>query len=483
MKSKLLLLALTTILLFGCKTTTKEVVSSTQNSEQWRSLTPTPPMGWNSWDSYRGTISEAQFRPIVDFFAEKMKPFGWEYMVVDMAWYYPGPADWDMVEPRYFDIELVKGTDGKVWGPDMIIDEYGRFQPDERRFPSSAGGKGFKPLADYVHSKGLKFGIHIMRGIPRQAVDDLNCKIMGTDYHAADIAVKWDTVKWSNLMYGVDINKPGAQEYYNALFKMYADWGVDFIKADDMMVPPYHKGEIEMMRKAIDQCGRPMVLSLSCGEAPASQANHLASLANMWRVSIDVWDEWEDIERMFELMKWWSPFIGKNNTWPDADMLPMGMLDVAGRADRKRPPRYTNFTREEQYTMMSLWSIVRSPLMWGGDPLQPDTFTIKLLTNKEILEVNQNSSNNRQIYHSFNGNETDRIWMADVPGSTDKYVGLFNLSNEAQEVVFDFRYDYLPETLNVRDLWEQKDLGTFTGKFSVKLAPHGGRLYRISKTE
>ncbi len=459
-------------------------LQSTKKAEQkWRSLTSKPPMGWNSWDSYRGTISEAQFRPIVDFFAEKMKPLGWEYMIIDMAWYYPGPADWDCVKPRYFDITLTEGKNGKVWGPDMIIDEYGRFQPDEKRFPSSAGGKGFKPLADYVHSKGLKFGIHIMRGIPRQAVDDLNSKIKGTKYHAADIAVKTDTVKWSNLMYGVDSNKPGAQEYYNALFKMYADWGVDFIKADDMMVPPYHKGEIEMMRKAIDQCGRPMILSLSCGEAPISQANHLMANANMWRISIDVWDEWSDLERMFELMKWWSPFIGKNNVWPDADMLPLGMLDVAGLAERKRPPRYTNFTREEQYSMMSLWSISRSPLMWGGDPLQPDTLTMKLLTNKEVIEINQNSTNNRQVYHSFGGNEIDRIWMADIPGSNDKYLGLFNLSNEEKEIVFNFNYEYLPETLKIRDIWAQKELGKFNHKFSVKLAPHGGRLYRISKAE
>jgi len=483
MKLQSIFATLAVIFLFACQPATKEANNAQANQTGWESLTTTPPMGWNSWDSYRGTITEQQFRPIVDYFAVNLKQFGWEYMVLDMAWYYPGPKDWDCVKPLYFDIELTKGENGKVWGPDMIIDEYGRFQPDERRFPSSAGGKGFKPLADYVHSKGLKFGIHIMRGIPRQAVDDLNSKIRGTNLHAADIAVKWDTVKWSNLMYGVDLNKPGAQEYYNALFKMYADWGVDYVKADDMMVPPYHKGEIEMMRNAIDQCGRPMVLSLSCGEAPISQASHLAENANLWRISIDVWDDWDDIVRMFELMKWWSPYIGQNNTWPDADMLPLGMLDVAERADRKRPPRATKLTREEQFTMMSLWSITRSPLMWGGDPLQVDTLTLKLLSNPEIIAVNQNSSNNRQIYHSFNGNESDRIWMADIPGSNDKYLGLFNLSDEDKEIVFDFRFEYLPSKLKVRDLWQHKDLGTFTDKFSVEIASHGGRLYRISNGE
>ena len=462
----------------GSCITSNEKHCCTETTIKWKQLTEKPPMGWNSWDSYDGALTEAQFRPIVDTCEVLLKPFGYDYMVVDMGWYVPGPADWNYVDPIVIDLRPTMDSEGK-WIPESTMDEYGRFLPDPKRFPSSVDGQGFKPLADYVHSKGMKFGIHIMRGIPRQAVDNYNTPILGTTYHAADIAVKWDTVKWSNLMYGVKADHPASQAYYNSIFNLYASWGVDFIKADDMMVPPYHKHEIEMMRKAIDQCGRPMVLSLSCGENPISQANHLEAHANMYRISIDVWDHWYKIERMFELLKWWSPFIG-DGTWPDADMLPLGRLSLGGDLEAKRQPRFTNFTPEEQYTMMSLWSIARSPLFFGGDPLTLDDFTLKLLTNKEIIEVNQNSLNNRQVYHSFVGEEIDRVWMADIPGSDDKYLGLFNLSDEERVLSFDFRWEYLPEKMTVRDLWQQKDLGTYDGKFEVTLAPHGGRLYRIS---
>lgn len=471
---------LSVIVLFStsCTNTTQKAETPTSNTDDWKDLTVSPPMGWNSWDAYHGFLTEKQFRPIVQFFDENLKNFGWEYMVIDMGWYVPGPADWDMVTPIEASLKPTLDENGK-WTPVSSMDEYGRFIPEPNRFPSAVDGKGFKPLADLVHSKGMKFGIHIMRGIPRQAVDNVNSPILGTNYHAADIAVKWDTVKWSNLMYGIDINQPGAQEYYNSIFNLYAEWGVDFVKADDMMVPPYHKGEIEMMRKAIDQCGRPMVLSLSCGENPISQANHLEAHANMYRISIDVWDEWKDIERMFELAKWWSPFIG-NGTWPDADMLTLGTLSLGGTPEGKRQKRFTELTKDEQYTMMNLWCMMRSPLMWGGDPLSIDDATMVLLSNKEVLNVNQNSSNNRQVYHSFSGNEWDRVWMAEIPGSDDKYLGLFNLSDETKTVTFDFRWEYLPEKMGVRNLWQQKDLGVFTDKFEVELPAHASGLYRLS---
>lgn len=186
--------------------------ASGQSSGTSRSgLAPTPPMGWNSYDSYGGDVDEQQVKANARYLADHLALYGWKYIVVDYYWYYP---------------------DGRVKGV-PAMDAYGRLLPATNRFPSAAGGKGFKPLADYVHSLGLKFGIHIMRGIPRAAVEE-NLPVFGTTAHAQDIANVLNTCSWSDAMYGVDVSKPAGQAYYNSLARLYADWGVDFIKADDM---------------------------------------------------------------------------------------------------------------------------------------------------------------------------------------------------------------------------------------------------------
>ena len=257
--------------------------------DSFKDLTPEPPMGWNSFDSYHGAITEKQFKNAVDFLARKMLPLGWEHAVIDFFWFHPGPEDWPFNKNenkwQTFTVSLIRDQIGDIF-PKMCMDEYGRLLPAVNRFPSAANGNGFKLLADYVHNKGMKFGLHIMRGIPRQAADE-NTTIKGTEFRARDIIEERAVCYWNNAMFGIDHNKPGAQEYYNSLFELYAEWGVDFIKADDMMTPFYHKGEIEMMRKAIDQCGRPIALSLSCGKAPIARASHLQNHANMWRISGD----------------------------------------------------------------------------------------------------------------------------------------------------------------------------------------------------
>ncbi len=224
-------------------------------------------MGWNSFDAYDCRIDEATFRNVVDFMAERMKPLGWEYVVIDYIWFNPTPGNWDNPNRRYGHPDVRLDSEGRPMDR-LTMDQWGRLLPAVERFPTAAGGRGFKPIADYVHSKGMKFGIHIMRGLPRQAYYD-NLPVKGSEYKAQDIAEPWDTCNWCNNMFGIDASKPGAQEYYDSLFALYAAWGVDYIKADDMMFPPYHAGEIEMMRRAIEKCGRPMVLSLSCGEAHA----------------------------------------------------------------------------------------------------------------------------------------------------------------------------------------------------------------------
>lgn len=360
---------------------------------QWA---PRPPMGWNSWDCFGTTVTEAQAKAQAGFMAEHLKSHGWEYLIVDIQWYEPGAA----------------GHNYRTGAP-LTMDGYGRLQPAPNKFPSAAGGTGFQPLADHVHSLGLKFGIHLMRGIPRNAVQ-ANLPVLGTAFHAQDIANTASICPWNPDMYGVDMTKPGAQAYYDSVFALLAAWGVDYVKVDDIS-RPYHQNEkeIEAIRTAIDRSGRPIVLSLSPGETALTAAGHVSQHANLWRISDDFWDRWLALHDQFSRLWNWNEHR-RPGAWPDADMLPLGRLNLGERA--------TRFTPDEQRTMLSLWSIARSPLMHGGDLTKTDDFTLSLLTNDEVLAVNQHSANNRPLF-----NHDDLIaWTADVPGSPDKYLAVFN---------------------------------------------------------
>ena len=364
----------------------------------------TPPMGWNSWDCYGPTVNEGEVKANADYMAAHLKKFGWEYVVVDIRWYVENPKNHGYNERN----------------PVFALDDYGRFIPAVNRFPSSANGKGFKMLADYIHSEGLKFGIHIMRGIPRLAVEK-NTPVLGTNYTANEIYDKKVLCSWLHDMYTVDAAKPGAQEYYNSLFKLYASWGVDFVKVDDLS-RPYHKDEIEMIRKAIDSCGRPVVLSTSPGETPIQYAEHISTHANMWRIIDDFWDNWAQLNGHFPLFEKWINYMGPGH-WPDGDMLPLGRIGIrAERGDN----RMSLFTEDEQYTLMSLFFICRSPLMFGGNLPDNDKFTLNLITNKEAIDVLNNSTNNRLLFH----NGAKIAWTADDAGSHDKYVALFYASEQ-----------------------------------------------------
>jgi len=361
-----------------------------------------PPMGWNSWDCFGTAATEAQTRAQADVMAALLKPYGWEYIVVDIQWY----------EPR---------ARGHGYRPnaELTMDEWGRLWPATNRFPSSANGAGFKPLADYVHSLGLKFGVHLMRGIPRQAVHR-NTPVKDTPWRARDIADTNSICPWNPDMYGVNPRHPGAQAWYDSVFQLLAGWGVDYVKVDDISRPYHdHEGEIELIRRAIDRCGRPMVLSLSPGETALTAGDHVVRHANLWRISDDFWDNWPALWQQFERLHQWTPFRGPGH-WPDADMLPLGVLEFG--------TRNTRFTPDEQITLMTLWAIARSPLMFGGDLTKLDAWTASLLTNREVLAVNQASLNNRQLFR-----EGDRIaWVADVPGSPDRYLALFHAPPPAE---------------------------------------------------
>lgn len=378
--------------------------AQTGSEPAFRRWALTPPMGWNSWDCYGPTVVEAEVKANADYMATHLADKGWQYVVVDIRWF----------------VENDKAGGYNQTNPIYVIDEFGRYTPALNRFPSAAGGIGFKALADYVHDKGLKFGIHLMRGIPKKAVEQ-KLPVLGTDGITCDMIANNDsTCTWLRDNMKVDWRKAGAQEYYNSCFDMYADWGVDFVKIDDLS-RPYHTAEIEMIRHAIDHCGRPIVLSVSPGETPLEEFDHVSTHANMWRTVDDFWDNWSQLGYQFQVCAKWAPYI-QAGAWPDADMLPLGKISIRGERGSER---WTAFTADEQRTMMTLWTIFRSPLMFGGDMPQNDDATNALLTNDDVLYMHAHSANNRQVSRDDASGQV--VWSADDPATGDKFVALFNV--------------------------------------------------------
>jgi alpha-galactosidase len=415
----------------------------------------TPPMGWNSWDAYGTTVTESEVQANADYLASRLKAVGWEYIIVDIQWSDPTPK-----------------SHGYRKDADLVMDANGRLIPAPGRFPSSASGKGFTELAQYVHNKGLKFGIHIMRGIPKRAVEQ-NLPILGTQSKASDIADKTSLCKWNGDMYGVDLSKPGGQAYYDSIVSLYAGWGVDYIKADDMAIP-FHGAEISALHKAIVKSGRPIVLSLSPGPADLSKAAFYAENANLWRISNDFWDRWPLLKKNFDLLNAWASYA-KPGAWPDADMLPLGRIGLRAEVgdDRK-----TNFTPDEQRTLMTLWCIARSPLMFGGDLPSNDAFTLSLINNKDVIDVDQHGQDSHRLFA-----DGDKVaWVSDVPGGKGRYLAIFNTGDTAPvDISIQWRQLGLKSGAKLRDLWERKDLSSSGDGHTFTLKPHASGLYRIQE--
>lgn len=443
------------------------VNSSAQEINQ---LTKTPPMGWNSWNCFGMDVIEDQVKSNADYMAKYLKNYGWEYVIVDMGWHWG---------------EGLNTNNFRMINPPQNIDEYGRVIPSELKFPSAASGQGFKPLADYIHSLGLKFGIHIMRGIPRKAVEQ-NSPIKGTCYRAKDIINYADTCTWFNGMITIDMTKPGAQEYYNSLIELYLEWGVDFVKADDML-NPYHEREIEGFNKAVINAAKPIVISLSPGPVSNSRASHLQQNAHMWRISGDMWDDWSYIKQTFEICRKWQHHR-QPNTWPDCDILPLGKLRINGtdgalakklnKQFNETINEFSRLTNDEKYTLLTLWTIFRSPLMMGGNLLENDELTVQLLTNKEVLAINQNSINNKEI----RANDKEIVWTAEDPETNAIYVAMFNIDdNESRQIKIKWNELGISGKYNVRDLWHPVNIGNSKGNLKALIVPHGCGLFKLSK--
>ena len=338
-----------------------------------------PPMGWNSWDSYGTTVTEQEVLDNAQIMRDRLLPVGWDTVVIDIAWYDPTAR--------------AHGYNAKA---PLVLDDYGRQLPDPVRFPSAADGQGFAPLAARIHDLGLRFGIHVMRGIPRLAVER-NLPVLGTSYTAAQVADTTHVCVWNPDNYGLDQSHPGAQAWYDAQVDQFARWGVDYLKVDDMQVP-FMDREIDAyaraIRKAEQAHGHPMTLSLSPGtRVPTTHLGFLRNHAQLWRISDDLWDRWQDLYAQFARLARWAP-LQSTGHWADADMLPLGHIGL--RAERGGD-RSSLLTADEQRTMLTLWAMGRSPLMVGGDLPSSDEATLSLLDNPALEEVTAGSADNGEI--------------------------------------------------------------------------------------
>jgi hypothetical protein len=454
------------VLLTACTTAKKTQVETTP-------LAQTPPMGWNSFDSYGVYLHEKAAMENLEAFAEKLKPHGYEYFVIDAGW--------------FGEFKLQEGTiyAAEKHASKLKFNEFGLLQPSDTYFPN-----GLKPIIDRCHELGLKFGLHLMRGIPRAAVK-ANTPVKDTKYFAQDIADTTSICKWNSQNYGVDMTKPGAQEFYNSLINQMAEWGVDFIKYDDIVPFPE---EVKAVANAIAQCGRPMVLSLSPGGDV--DPNHLEAFqkGHMLRVTPDIWDDQKGIDECFTEWRKWQ---GKERPgfWIDMDMIPFGQLQlmspkpagVEGHESKselmqkmkkgeltpfellagKGFTRWSEFTRDQMYTFITLRALSASPLMMGGDLPTLDEFSLKLITGKDVLECNQNGVMGSLVYEEA-GIE---IWNTPKKNTKEGWIGIFNRTGEQKSVALK------PENLGLeaaashklQDVWNKKEVSAL----DFELNPNG----------
>jgi alpha-galactosidase len=415
----------------------------------------TPPVGWNSYDSFGASITENEVLDQARALRSQLQPFGWNYVVIDYRWY----------------------------EPELLIDANGRYLPSPSKYPSATGSNGFKSLADKVHALGLGFGIHIMRGIPRKSYD-ANAPIANSTFKAQDAGNTSDPCPWDQHMWGVRGDTTAGQDWYNSILAQYAQWGVDFIKVDDMInndTRNYHQAEVDALAKAIRNSGRSVVLSLSPGPMPTANAADLNANANMWRMVNDFWDYngLSTLADVFTAAGNWQAITSLiAGHWPDGDMLPLGYL---GPRNEWHASGQTTFSRNEQVTIMSLWSIIPSPLIFGGNvvSLASDSWTLALLTNEEVMAVNQdaNGTHGKRIIQQG----STEVWTRDLSGGR-KAVVLFNRGSQDATVSATFSQLGMTGTPAVRDLWNRADVAGMTTSLSVTVPYSGALMYTLSPT-
>jgi len=435
-------------------------------------LAKTPPMGWNSFDSYGVYLHEKAAYENLEAMAEKLKPHGYEYFVIDNGWF----GEYTLQEGTIYPAEK--------HAHDIRINECGHFLSSKVYFPN-----GLKPIADRAHELGLKFGVHLMRGIPRKAYEQ-NLPIKGTKYTARDIVDTdpKENCKWCHYCYAVDMDKPGAQEWYDGLIQHIADMGVDMIKYDDI-VP--HPDEVEAVAKAIAKTGKPILLSLSPGGDVDPEAIAFFRLGNMLRVTKDVWDEQHYIDECF---KAWRKWQGKEQPgfWIDMDMIPFGQLQlmsppstnpkktVMDKGDvalaGKGVKRWCQLTKPQMKTFITMRALAASPLMMGGDLPTLDDFSLMLITDPEMLACNQNGVMGSMVLEK-DGLETWKVDKKGVEG--EGWIGIFNRQGKKTEFKLTAeRLGLEGAAYTLAEVWsdDEKTFGQ-----TIKLNPNGVLLMKFSK--
>lgn len=409
-----------------------------------------PPMGWNSWDCFGASVTEDEVMANAEYLARHLLPHGWDTVVVDIQWYEADP-----------------GLEGYQHVSRPTLDAWGRPLPAPERFGSATDGT-FRGLADRVHALGLRFGVHLMRGVPRRAVEQ-DLPILGSTATCGQIADRSSTCPWNPDNYGVDMSRPGAQAYYDSVVAALADWGVDFLKLDDVLYPPIEEREIVAVSDAIDRTGRPITLSLSPGkELSLAHLDTLRSNAQMWRVSDDFWDTWPQLLEQFQRAARWAPHQ-RPGAWADADMLPLGRIGIRAHVG---PDRQSRFTLDEQRTLVTLWCLMRSPLMVGGHLPDTPPQTLAMLTNDAVLS----------LLAGEGGRELARdkdlvIWSAETPDATWRAV--FWLADTATT-----RHVHLADLgclgrPRATDAWTGEPLDISDGALRLEVPAHGVRLVRF----
>jgi MYXO-CTERM domain-containing protein len=434
--------------------------TATLTLDSGATLALTPPLGWNSYDSFGSSVTESDVLAAAQAMKTQLQPFGWNTIVVDFLWF----------------------------DPEDVLDANGRYLPSPSKFPSATGALGFKPLADEIHAMGLSFGIHIMRGIPRTAVT-ANSPIAGSTFTASNAANTSDASPWDSHMWGVFGSTGAGQAWYDSIFAQYAQWGIDFVKVDDMInnqVTPlvYHQAEADAIRASIGKTGRSIVFSLSPGPMQTTDLADLNADANMWRMVNDFWDVdgLSTLADVFTAAGNWQGTSGLlTGHWPDADMLPLGFLGPRCPVHASGP---TALNHNQQVSVMSLWGILPSPLVFGGNvpDLATDAtgpWTVALLTNGEVLAVNQDAAGTHATRISQAG--TTEVWARDLSGGR-KAVALFNNGTQDAVVSVTFAQLGVSGVPAVRDLWHRADVTGMTSGLSVTVPFDGALMYVLSPT-
>lgn len=386
----------------------------------------TPPMGWNSWNTFTWEINDKLIREAADAMASELKDAGYEYIVIDDCW------------------------------SEKQRDKNGRLVPDHWKFPD-----GIKPVADYVHSKGLKFGMYSCAGT-----------------HTCG-------------------GHPGSFEHEFDDAETFAEWGVDYLKYDYCYKPDHIPGEIlyKRMSTALRNCGRDIMFS-ACNWGNDDVYKWIReSGAHLFRSTGDIQDNWESIKRL-ALSQIGNECYGGNFCHNDIDMLVVGMHGGSNNewinsteagvnviADSgETAPRLGGCTDEEYRTHFSLWAIMNSPLMIGCDIRHMTPATREILTNKDVIAINQDIEC-RGPYCIKQWNNPDNVFSLVKPLSNGDYaVGMFNFGDRAGEMSLQF-WDIGLTTasgrgLSVYDCWKHEELGTFTERFCTTVEPHGCKVLR-----